>query len=294
MGVHPACGMEHLPFRQHSGGAQFRKGLLRRKVPGPPANLGAPGKIRGQRGGAGQEGEHIHIPVAAAVLPVHQSRLGGRRHLVQQRLAGQTGHRLAAVLFQRRVNQSGGFFLKLGDRVGAASGAGLGRAAADQAAPAWLPKLLTVHLAAVRAQHVHIEQPPHGGLILQQDCHSFRRLRGALHYEKSLISRFFADFLKIQHLYSGGAQLPAQESAAQFITPADLGTVFHRPRNIHGIADHRRAEPVQQRPLPLGTALPGAEHLHQRYFHSHPPERILPSIIRGKPHPCNPFFKKRP
>ena len=143
-----------------------------------------------------------------------------------------------------------------------AAGADLGALPAEQAFPARKPQLLPVHLPAVRAQHVHIKQPPHGGKVLQ-----FRRNglygQGFCVYQKNtLVSGFLPDLFKMGHIQPGDLQLPPQQPLAQSIAAADQGAVFDGPRYIHGKADHGLPA-AQQLPLPHGPLLPGLQHFHK-------------------------------
>ena len=152
--------------------------------------------------------------------------------------------------------------------MGAASGAGLGHAAADQALPALPAQLLPVDLSAVGTENVHVKQPSHRCVILNlhSDCLDCKGI--GIQQKNGLISRFLLDFLKIDYRDSSRLQLLPQKTLSQGVTPADQGVILHRPGNVHGKADHGLSVGAQKYPLPVRPALPGFQHFQQCHFHS--------------------------
>ena len=94
MGVYPAGGTEHGPLRRQPGLPEAGKGFLREEAGGLLADGDRLMPIGEQGSGAVQEGEQVHIPVAAVVVPVHQPGLGGGAHLVHQGAGGLSGQGL--------------------------------------------------------------------------------------------------------------------------------------------------------------------------------------------------------
>lgn len=93
MGVDPAGGRQHGLLSQLSLPPQGGEELLRSQSP-PHSLPDTPFKVGKQDRRAVQKGKDVHIPVAAAVFPVHQPRLRRHADLVQQAPAGQSGHSL--------------------------------------------------------------------------------------------------------------------------------------------------------------------------------------------------------
>ena len=94
VGVYPAGGTEHGPLRRQPGLPEAGKGFLREEAGGLLADGDRLMPIGEQGSGAVQEGEQVHIPVAAVVVPVHQPGLGGGAHLVHQGAGGLSGQGL--------------------------------------------------------------------------------------------------------------------------------------------------------------------------------------------------------
>ena len=96
MGIDAAGGPEHLLLRLHAKPAQrgqrFRRRKLRLGLPCP----GQQDKMRLQRRGRAEKGLRRHIPVRAAVAPVHKAGLRRQQDLLLQSPAGQRA-KLSAV-----------------------------------------------------------------------------------------------------------------------------------------------------------------------------------------------------
>ena len=143
------------------------------------------------------------------------------RHRDRYRTCKPCGIGTVGILHRLREDLPG-FLLKLGDGVPAAPGAGLGHFSADQAFSSGETQLLPIHLPSVRAQHVHIKQPPHGSVIL--DLHSDRlyRVRIGVQQEKGLVSGFLLNFLKMQDGNARSQQLLPEKLSAQEVTTGYL------------------------------------------------------------------------
>ena len=226
MGVDAHGCPAHFRLGQLSGQTQRPEGLCRR-APLPP-DADALGKIGLQGCGAGLEGKEIHIAVAAAVLPVHQARLGGNRHLIQQGLAGIPG-RLPAVRLVHSLPQNiPGLRLELFYAVLSAPGADLGAALNKGIDAGWL-------------------QLRRNGLDGQ---------RLGIHQQNTLVARLLPDLFKIGNRNARNVQLPQQQPLPEVIAAADQGAVFDGACNVHREADHRPPA-FQQLPLPPSPLLPG-------------------------------------
>ena len=136
VGVHPAGGPKHGPLRPQARLPEALKGLLRRHVGGLLADGCGPLQVGQEGGGAVQKGEHVHVLVAAVVVPVHQPRLGGwctpRTAIARAPWAA----RSFRSCFREKVPQDGpGFPLDLLHRVEPPGGAALARLPAHQTGP---------------------------------------------------------------------------------------------------------------------------------------------------------------
>ena len=269
MGVHPAGGPEHGPLRPQARLPEALKGLLRRHVGGLLADGCGPLQVGQEGGGAVQKGEHVHVLVAAVVVPVHQPRLGGGAHLVQQ-CPGSLGGQELPVLFREKVPQDGpGFSLDLLHRVEPPGGAALARLPAHQTGPGREPQGLPVPLAPLWVQHVQVEQAAQGVPVLDPGAQLLDSPGGAVHGPKGLAPGGPVHLLLVE-----GAQPPSGQSVLQAEEPlpegpADHRAVFDGACDVQGKGDHRAAVPVQQLPLTVGPALPGLQHLHQSHFPLH-------------------------
>ena len=253
--------MEHLALRQPPRKPQ--------PIEGPPGLLCLPaypdasGEIGVQRGSARQKGEKIHIPVTAAVGPVHQTRLGCRGDLIEQRLRGKPGGIIAVRRVLRLGQKRPRLFLQRGNRVRAASCADLCRASANQACPPVPPQLLPVNLLAVGAQHIHIKQPARRGLILDVCGDGLHGKRICIDQKDCLVPGFFLLFLEIDDGHASRLQLLAQKPFAQCKASAYQAAVLDWPCDIHGEANHRLSICAQQLPLPCRPLLSSQEHFFQ-------------------------------
>ena len=137
MGVDAAGDVQHLALGLTTQGPQGREGLGRGLFRRLAARPGAGFKIGVERRGAVHESEHIHVPVASAVAPIHKAGLWGGGHFVEQGADGQTG-RVGDVL---RVPGPGQdlrrLFLQFGHGMDTAAAAHLSRPAADKTAAAF-------------------------------------------------------------------------------------------------------------------------------------------------------------
>ena len=137
MGVDAAGGIQHLALGLTTQRPQGREGLGRGLFRRLAARPGAGFKIGVERRSAVHEGEHIHVPVASAVAPVHKAGLWGGGHFVEQGADGQTG-RVGDVLRVPGLGQDlRRLFLQFGHGMDAAAAAHLSRPAADETAAAF-------------------------------------------------------------------------------------------------------------------------------------------------------------
>ena len=198
--VHAARRAAHGVLRQKPRHAQRVKARLRVFSPVRKADARTGFKIRPERARAVDECEDVHIPVRARVVPVHQPRLGRHRHLEEQRALGVFRRPLRKRRFKVRVDDCVRLFKQRVRAVRAASRADRRRVAAEQTAPRGQADLRPRDLAAVRRDHVDIQQPPQRLAVLQRaepplDCPRVRanaehRLRPRLFVDGRVKQRF--------------------------------------------------------------------------------------------------------
>ena len=271
VGVHAAGGGKHgplggpprLPERLKGGAGRLRGGLH--------AGLHTPGPVGGESGRAAQEGEKVHVPVAAGVGAVHQPGLGGDADLLQQRLRRQSRRAVPVGGGEVGCENPPGGLLELRNGVQAAGGAPPPGLAADHAAPGPAAHGLPRQPASPGRQHVHIPEPPQGGALLNGHAQLLHLLRRARRRVQPFAPGGSQPLLLGQNRQAPGAQSGLQLRPAGAEGPAQQGGVLHRARHIHGKRDQRPAVPAQHRFLPPDPVLPGPEHLLQRHFHGGPP-----------------------
>ena len=259
MGVDAAGSGEHLPFCLLSRKPEPGEGLLRGKVPGLPADLQAPGKVRPQGQSAALEGEEIHVLMAAVVLPVHKPRLGCHGYLVQRGLLGQPGSKQAVPPVHSLGQDLLCPLLKLGHAVGPASGAACRCRSADQAPPGGL----SLELLPSRGQHIHIVQAAQRGALLQLPGQLFDLGGGGVHNQNGLAARIFPNDLFVQHQDPVYPEHPLQVLQANVKAPADQGRVLNGSGDVHGKGNQGLLKFLQQLPLPICPPLPGIQHFGQ-------------------------------
>ena len=258
MSVHPAGGRQHLSLGQKPRSPQCPEGFLRRAP--LPSDFHALGEVGVEPRPACKKGEHVHVPVTAAVFPVYQAGLWGHGHLIKQCLHRQPGGAPAVRLQKGFFQNPGCFFLELSHAVRAASGAGSGHAPADQASPPRLAQFLPVDFSSGAFQHVHVKEPSHRGSVLDGRSHRLHRQGLGGDQKNGLVAGFLPDFLKMDNWHSCRRQLLPKKPPTQAVAPGNQRAVFHRPRNIHGKADKRLPKLPQQLPLPGRPPLPGIQH----------------------------------
>ena len=259
MGVDTAGSGKHLPFCLLSRKPEPGKGLLRGKVPGLPADLQAPGKVRPQCQGAALEGEEIHVLMAAVVLPVHEPWLGCHGYLVQKGLLGQPGSKQTVPPVHSLGQDLLCPLLELGHAVGPASGAACRRLPADQAPPGSLP----LELLPIGGQHIHIIQAAQRGPLLQLPGQLVDLAGGSVHNQNGLTARIFPNDLPMQHRDPVYGEDLEQVLQANVKAPADQGRVLNGSGDIHGKGNHGLLKFPQQLPLPICPPLPGIQHFGQ-------------------------------
>ena len=214
MGVDAAGGLQHLPLCFTAQRPQGLEGLGGGPLCRAATHPGTGFKIGVEGGGAVHEGKDVHILVAAAVPPVYKAGLRGGRHLIQQSADRQTG-RVGDVLRIPGVGQDlGGFFLQFCHGVDAAAAAHLGWPAADQAAAPLKMQLLPVHLPPIRADDVHIKEPPQRCGVLDVGGELFDGQRVGVQHIERLAARDLPDGVLPQW-----HQLRPQELLTQQLTP---------------------------------------------------------------------------
>ena len=207
--------------------------------------------------------------MAAAVAAVHQTRLRGGGDLVEDGPHGLLGGRCCIQRRQGVGEDRRGLLLQLGHRMDPAAAADLGRAAADQALPAFQMQLLPVHLPAVGAQHIHIIEPSQRGGILDIGGQLLDGQRVGVQHIERLAAGGAAAGLLMQGRQPRPEKLLPQQLLSPGKAPADQGRVLDRAADIHSKADQRPVILFQKHPLALHPALPGIQHLHQRNFRRH-------------------------
>ena len=201
--------------------------------------------------------------MAAAVPPVHKAGLRGGGHLIQQGAHGLPGGIGGILVIPRLGQDRRGLCLQLCHRVDPAAAAYLGRPTADEALPPRQMQFFPVHLAAVRAENIHIEQPPQRGGVLDIRGELLDEQRvGIQHIERLAASGFPAD-IPVQRGQFCPEKLLLQQLSAPLESPPDEGRILDRAADIHGKADQRLVILLQKHLLVLYPALPGVQHLHQ-------------------------------
>lgn len=228
MGVDPAGGRQHGLLSQLSLPPQGGEELLRSQSP-PHSLPDTPFKVGKQDRRAVQKGKDVHIPVAAAVFPVHQPRLRRHADLVQQAPAGQSGHSLG-ILSGKSLAQHGlGLLPELLNAVAPAPGAGPGRSPANQAPPGHQAQGLSFHLLSPGIQDVQVQQPANLTMLL----HLHRQLLegGGVpgDHIKALVACSRSIPLPVQARNAPARQLPQQQLLSPEKATADEQTVFTGP-----------------------------------------------------------------
>ena len=261
MGVDASGGLEHGPFRLHPGLPQAEKRLLREEGGSLLTDGDRLTPIGEQGGGAVQEGEQVHVAMAAAVGAVHQPGLGGGAHLIHQGAGGLSGQSVP-VLPGKKVPQDGPCPLpQLLHGVEPAGGAALSHSAADQTAPGGQAQILPAPPAPLRVQHIQIKQPAQRIPVLNGGTQLLDLPPGAPDGPQGLTARGAVDLLPGEGAQTGGFQGGVQAEQPLPEGAPDRWSVFYRPRDVHGEGDHRTAQTVQDLPLAAGPGLPGLQHL---------------------------------
>ena len=151
--------------------------------------------------------------------------------------------------------------------MGPASGAHRGRAAAEQTPLARQPQRGAFHLLSVWPQHIHIKQPPQGGILFQRCRQGLHRQRLRRNHQQQLTAGGFVHQFGMNHRHSRHRQLLRQRPPPQIKAPADQGRAFDGSRDVHRKADQGLPIIIQQLPLPQCPLLPGLQHFHQGDFH---------------------------
>ena len=124
-------------------------------------------------------------------------------------------------------------------------------------------QLFPLHLPTVRAENVHIEQPPQRGGVLDIRCELLDEQRvGIQHIERLAAGGFPAD-IPVQRGQFCPEKLLLQQLSAPLESPPDEGRILDRAADIHGKADQRLVILLQKHLLVLYPALPSVQHLHQ-------------------------------
>ena len=269
MGVHAAGGIQHLALGFAAQRAQGGKGLRGRAVCHGQARSGTGFKVGVQGGSAVHKRIEIHIFMAAAVPAVHQTGLGRGGHLIQNgphRLSGD----LCRIPCGDSLCQKGrGLCLQFRHRVDAAAAAHLGGAAADEALPALQMQLLPVHLCSVRAQDIHIEEPPQRGGILNGCGDLLDGQGGGIQHIKGLAAGGSHADIGVQRGQPRPEKLLAQKLPPHGKPPPDQRRILHRACNVHGKTKKGLVVLLKQFLLVLHPALTGIQHLQKRNLRGH-------------------------
>lgn len=103
----PPGGPIHFSLGAHAQGLELRQDLPGRSLRVGQSPPGASAEVSPQGADTVQKGEEIHVPVGAAVVPVHQSRLGRDRDLVEQGpLGGRADASSLAATYQSSSSRS--------------------------------------------------------------------------------------------------------------------------------------------------------------------------------------------
>ena len=266
MGVHAVGRGQHLALGLAAQVPQSRKGHRRGLGFGGLPGFGAGLKIGSQRGGAAHKGKGIHVLVAAAVPAVHKAGLGGGGHLIQQGADGLLGGGGGVQLREGPGQDLRGLFLQGGHGVDTAAAAHLGGPAAEEAAAALQLQLFPVYFPPVRAQDVHIKQPPQRAGILHEGGHPLDLQRRSVQHIEGLAPGDSPADIGVKGRPTAAEELPLQQLPPPGKAPPDERRILHRPGDVHGKADQRLSVPGQQLLLVVYPALPGVQHLDERYF----------------------------
>ena len=204
--------------------------------------------------------------MAAAVPAVHKAGLGGGGHLIQQGADGLLGGGGGVQLREGPGQDLRGLFLQGGHGVDAAAAAHLGGPAAEEAAAALQLQLFPVHLPPVRAQDVHIKQPPQRAGILHEGGQPLDLQRRSVQHIERLAPGDRPADIGGKGRPTAAEELPLQQLPPPGKAPPDERRILHRPGDVHGKADQRLSVPGQQLLLVVHPALPGVQHLDERYF----------------------------
>ena len=240
MGIDAPGGPIHLSLGAHAQGLELRQDLPGRSLRVGQSPPGAGAEVSPQGAGTVQKGEEIHVPVGAAVVPVHQSRLGRDRDLVEQ---GPLGGRADASGLAGDVpvqQQPVCVRLQLLHAVGAAAGAQGGGLGTQEATPPLLPHVPPAHLGPVGPQHVDVPQAAGPALILQSGHPDLDQLRRLVHREKGGLSGGAVGHPLIQDRAQGGEHVrrlpsPLLEQGIRQEMP------LHRPGHVQAQANQAGA-----------------------------------------------------
>ena len=104
--------------------------------------------------------------MASGVEPVDQAGFRRGVDLAEQRLDAEPGDASGECAADGLLQDALGLPAEIGERMGTGPGARLGGFPAEQAASAGQADFLPVHLGAVGSKHVHVEETPEAGALL--------------------------------------------------------------------------------------------------------------------------------
>ena len=263
MGVDPAGGAQHPLLGQLAVHPQQRKEGVRLLTVQRPLFRALP-KIGVERAGAVKKGKLVHVPVRAAVFPVHQSRLWRDVHLIQQRPAGMPGDPVGIFLHKVSVDQLHRAPQNLLDVVPAAARAGRRHLPADKAAARRHPQLLAGDFGHPFCHHVDIQKPPEGKALLDLHHPSFSGDKVEVDQQVQLVPRPLVALDALSNFRPFKAQLGQDAALALLESLCKKRRALDRPGNIEGQADQRPPTLFQQLPLGVGPPFPRGQNLIER------------------------------
>ena len=269
VGVDSRRGGQHGPLRRLPCPPECQESGPGRLAGGVPAYGRAPRPVGSQRRGRGGEGENVHIPVAAAVGPVHQAGLGCDAHLVQQGPGGQGGRSLPIGGGKVGDDDPAGGLLQLRDAVDPPGGASPARRTADDAPPFAASGGHPIRPSPIRGQHIQIEKTAQRRALLNGHAQPFYFFPGAGYRVQRLAAGDLEALLPVQDRQIPCRQSPLQRLDPRTEGPAQQGRVLDGSGNIQGEGNHGHGVPDQQRRLPEGPGLPCVQNFRQGNFPCH-------------------------
>ena len=265
MGVDAPGGREHSTLGNFAERTQRGKGfggsrgsVVRLYHGSPGAFIKALSPIGRQPGGGGLEAEEIHVLMGAVVRPVHQARLRGYGHFLQQRTGRQSGDPVPVQKQKPIPEIRRSRPLQLCHGMQPPGGAVPARLAADDAGALGV----SLQLAAVCADHVHVKEAAKISVsLLDLHAEGLDPLRRGVHGKIALVpgGKLAGEFLFHGQPVLDKAQPQLLHAPEE--SPVGQGRDLHRPGDVHGEGDHRDPVFGEKGVLDGHPFLPGGQYL---------------------------------